>query len=248
MLYRLHVLLLGILWGFGLIQAADDFSDIDFLMEDYPPLNFVRDGENIGVTVEILQEIFNELNQPMPDLEVVPWMRGYHLVQSDKKVILLTMARTSSRENLVQWIGPLFTSRHLLVSYEGSGIKTYDVLVQKTEVIGAIKLDVTLASLQKHHYPENKIDLLQRASQLLDLLRPDRLKLISISENSFNELLKINNLLVDDFNVVAVTNHTQGYISASHAVDAQQIIRLQKALDRITERHLTILKSYGLKL
>lgn len=85
-------------------------ADLTILTEDFPPFNFTDKGRLTGVTTEVVREILRRQNSAAT-IEVVPWARGYNKLLNDPNVVLFTTARTVEREDLVQWVGPIYVFR-----------------------------------------------------------------------------------------------------------------------------------------
>jgi polar amino acid transport system substrate-binding protein len=114
--------------------------------------------------------IYEELDLPFPDIDVLPWTRAYHLLQTDNPSVLFTMSRTAAREELFQWVGPTHASRTFLITYEGSGIEQYDPVTQHDLPVVAVKSDVTQYAMQELGYPEVKIQLVDSNTTLFHML------------------------------------------------------------------------------
>lgn len=235
------------LQNFAMGSDLDDLQSIEFLTENYPPLNYMKNGNLTGASVEIIDFIFEDLGLKRPKISLVPWSRGYHFVQTDKPVALMTMVRIKSREPLFQWVGPLFVSRHFLLTYNGSNIENYDIEKRFDFQIGAVRNDISETILLESGYPKEMIYQFEDTKTLLNLLRPDRLKLISIPENSFNALSAEMALDPEKFRVLAILKTSQGYLSLSHAVPENVVLLLQRTLDKNSDKHLEILNKYHLK-
>lgn len=76
--------------------------------ENNPPGSYLDAGGPAGMAVEIVREILRRLKQP-DTIQVVPWARGYNLAMTRKDVALFSTTRLPQRENLFQWVGPIYT-------------------------------------------------------------------------------------------------------------------------------------------
>ena len=81
-------------------------NDIEWMTEEYPPYNFGDEkGVNQGIAVEYLKAMFKGSDK---DIQLLPWARGYKLVQTKGKYnCLFSMTRTEERESLFKWFGPI---------------------------------------------------------------------------------------------------------------------------------------------
>ncbi|MFZ7127550.1 MAG: substrate-binding periplasmic protein [Desulfobacterales bacterium] len=126
------------------------------LTEESPPFNFVDHGRATGSSTEVVREMLHRLRQP-DRIQVLPWARAYHMLQSRPNVALFSTTRTPEREDRFHWVGPLFTvhygfyarkDRNLEIdsledAKKARGIATYrdDVKEQLLESIGFSNLD-----------------------------------------------------------------------------------------------------------
>ena len=79
---------------------------LTLLTEVNPPTQIrLPSGELGGSAVEVVREIQRRLGNTDP-IELVPWARGYRLVETQANTALFVMARTASRNSQFQWVGP----------------------------------------------------------------------------------------------------------------------------------------------
>lgn len=77
------------------------------MTEIFPPYGYYEEGKLTGLGVEIVRLIMEELESE-DTIQVYPWARAYNDIQTKENRILFLMARTSERESLFQWAGPIF--------------------------------------------------------------------------------------------------------------------------------------------
>ena len=222
------------------------FSDVKLITEDYPPLNYLDQGQLTGASVEILRLVYRQLALPAPKVEVMPWARGYHLAQSDYPYLLFTMSRTAAREDLFQWAGHTHASQTFLVTFTGSGIDQYDPTTVHDDRIVAIKSDVTELALKELNYPADKIDLVDSNATLFHMLKNQRAPLYSVADSALLTLSKQADY--NDYGVVilATTRKSRGYFAFSKAVNPMVVSAFQAALEQVRDEQRVILKKYGL--
>jgi polar amino acid transport system substrate-binding protein len=239
----LTVLLSSFSWS---AELRGQFSQLRILTEDYPPLNYLEEGRLTGASTEILELVYQKLGFDLPEIEVMPWPRAYHLAQSQDPFMLFTMSRTAAREELFQWAGHTHSSRTYLYTYKGSGIESYDPKVDHSERIVAVQSDVTEAVLLELGYPEDVIDLVDSNETMFRIFKNHRTKLISVSASplqAFQEREEFQNF---PFVRLAITREIPGHFAFSHGVDPEVVAAFQSALDSVREEQKAILKKYGL--
>ena len=227
-------------------DLAEAFADVRILTENYPPLNYVEEGELKGASFEILKLVYDELGLPMPEVEVMPWPRAYAIAQQDDPVMLFTMSRTDARESLFQWAGHTHASRTYLVTYEGSGIETYDPAEQQDRMVLAIRTDVTQYVMEELGYPTDKLFLVDSNEAMFRAISKERLAMMSVADSPFKSMQERDEFKDIPFVVLATTRESQGHFAFSHGVDPDVVAAFQKALENVRAEQKEILKRYGM--
>jgi polar amino acid transport system substrate-binding protein len=125
-----------------LFSAQPLFSaELTILTENLPPLNYVKNGELIGPSIEIVKEIQRRVGSHAKIL-VYPWARAYKMALEDENVVLFSMTYTKVRHDKFKWIGPLAKKKDILVAKKGSGIKIISLEdAKKVKRIGTLRDD-----------------------------------------------------------------------------------------------------------
>jgi len=93
------------------------------LTEEYPPFNYTDAGGNlVGSSTEAVKGIINKLGENIT-IEVLPWAQAYEIVIQEPDTALYSMARTSERENVFMWVGPIGSYENWLYAKKGSNIR-----------------------------------------------------------------------------------------------------------------------------
>lgn len=97
---------------------ANPIDRLTFYTEDFPPYQFVEEGELKGIFVDILQEAFKRTDtiKTIDDFNVVPWARGYEIVLTTPNTVLFSTARTPAREAKFRWVGPVSGANHVILA------------------------------------------------------------------------------------------------------------------------------------
>lgn len=77
--------------------------------EQLPPFNYIENTQVVGTSTRLLEALLSKSGHTIANgkINLVPWSRGYHEVLTTKNTILYSMARTSEREELFKWVGPI---------------------------------------------------------------------------------------------------------------------------------------------
>ncbi len=127
-------------------------TELTILTENLPNLNYIKDGELVGLSVDIVKEIQKRVGSH-EQIKVFPWARAYSLALEEKNVVLFSITHTESRKGLFKWICPLVTKRDILVAKKGSGIEINSLEdAKKVKRIGTIRDDSKERLLKSHGF------------------------------------------------------------------------------------------------
>lgn len=126
---RIGYFLLVVLLVFGAARTAQarmwDGEDLTIFAEDFPPYSYVEDKIARGLSVDLLVEMFRRagIEKTREDVVVVPWARGYRQALKRKNTLLFSTARTTEREDLFKWVGPIGDPNAVLVARKSDNIE-----------------------------------------------------------------------------------------------------------------------------
>jgi polar amino acid transport system substrate-binding protein len=107
-----------------LVQAANFTA----LTETLPPLNYEVDGQVTGFSSELLDLMAQDAGLTI-NKQLLPWVRAYGIVQSNKDTLIYSIVRNPERESLFQWVGPISPRRIFLYKHRDRtdiSLKTID--------------------------------------------------------------------------------------------------------------------------
>ncbi|ALZ76912.1 transporter substrate-binding domain-containing protein [Rheinheimera sp. F8] len=100
-----------LLWICGVSAAAE--TPVRILTSEKMPFNYIEDQQIKGISVDLLQLLFDG-QLPAP-VELMPWPRAYDTALQHKNVLLFTMGKTPQRQALgFTFIGPVSRRFHAL--------------------------------------------------------------------------------------------------------------------------------------
>lgn len=98
--------MLAILWQLSAYAKPDDSIFLRLYTEEYAPWNFTRDGEVSGLNTELIQQVLDKLSY-RGRFEIMPWGRAQLFTQTQSNACFFSAVRTTEREELYRWVGPL---------------------------------------------------------------------------------------------------------------------------------------------
>jgi len=219
-------------------------SNFKIMTEEYPPFSYTEKGKITGLSTEIVVELASRIGHST-DIKSVPWARGYGLVQKKENMILYSMVRSESRENLFKWVGPLAPLNYVFFAKKGNDIKL-DSLEDAKGIgrIGTYKDDAAEIYLKANGFTnidsvvQDKLNLPKLLSGRIDLWAAGEVQGIQYAKDKGVE---------DQIEKVLVINETQLYIAFSKSTSDVDISTWQKALDGMKEDGVydTIVKKYS---
>lgn len=92
---------------------------------NYPPLNYAKDGEFHGLSIDILQELFTRANMRLEAQTLVnlPWARAYVQTLKQENTMLFPVIHTPLRDQSFKWVGPIGKASSVLMARKAKNIQ-----------------------------------------------------------------------------------------------------------------------------
>ncbi|ODN43311.1 substrate-binding periplasmic protein [Piscirickettsia litoralis] len=141
------LVLLAMLFLFLLGQLNYAIEKVTIMTEEYPPYNYTNGltGEPDGFSVALLEKVYDYLgiNFSTKKVHVLPWPRGYALVQRPElKNMLFSTTRTAERESLFKWAGPIAQTKIVVFALADSNVTISNAVDLKKYKFAAIRGDI----------------------------------------------------------------------------------------------------------
>ncbi|BBH53419.1 substrate-binding periplasmic protein [Fluviispira sanaruensis] len=156
-IFRFFIPLLCLIF-FNYLQAATKISStlkINAVTEHYPPYNMIENESIVGVSAEIMQELFKRAKVNYT-LNIYPWAHSYKLALEEPNTVVFATSRTPEREKLFKWVGPIGESNWVFFAKEGSTIKINTLDEAKKHRVGGYNDDATADYLKKNGFIPGK--------------------------------------------------------------------------------------------
>jgi polar amino acid transport system substrate-binding protein len=217
------VLAAFVLWGTA--TMAETFK---IMTEEYPPFNYTEGGQLTGLATEVVVELAKKVGNPT-DIEILPWARGYGLIQQKDGLILYSMTRNEARENMFKWVGPVASNKWVFFAKKGSGITLNSIDdAKKVGKIGTYKDDACELFLKAEGF--TNLDSVVNDEQNIPKLMADRINLWIIGELQGIYKAKAKGVS-DKLEKVLDVKDAQLYIAFSKNTSDEEIAKWQAALD-----------------
>lgn len=109
--------------------------------EESPPYNLLHGTEVVGSSTEKVKELMRRARQPYR-IELMPWKRAYELALEQPQTCVFSTTRTTERENLFKWVGPIAFNEWVLFGRADSPIRLATLEDARPYLIGAYIGDV----------------------------------------------------------------------------------------------------------
>lgn len=222
-----------LLLGSPLALKADE--PLSFITEAYPPYNFSDDNILRGIAVDLLVIASQDTAQPVQrgQIRLMPWARGYRTVLSTPNTVLFATTRTTERERLFKWAGPIAAIRVVLLARKADKIRIQSAADLQRYRIGVIHEDIGEQSLLALGVAKQQLQISANADALSRQLHAGRIDLWAYEENVARWFLRNANLDQDDFESVYLLQQGELWYAFNPQVSDEKIQQLQKALDKL---------------
>lgn len=229
----LILLLLTLLCSAG--TRAEEVPVLQLYTEEYPPVSFSHAGRAEGMASEVVREILRRLDEPA-NIQVVPWARGYQIVQKTPNTALFATIRNAEREPHFKWVGPILLARDSFYTLKGSGLQIHSTAdLQQIEAIAVPRDWFTYQELRAQGL--GNLQGVTEPQQMFKMLRRGRVKLIVADNLSFfsrgEAASQVDYLTPADVEVAYPYRTSLGYITFWPGTDEAVIRRWQATLDQM---------------
>jgi ABC-type amino acid transport substrate-binding protein len=175
---------------------------LTFLTEENPPFHYTDKGVLKGMAVDVLHRMWVRMGEPRQEITVMPWVRAYEAAQTRPGTVLFITARLPAREKLFKWVGPITTSKLVLLSTSKKDISLRSDADIARYRVGVVKDDVAELIMRNMGIPKDRLDTSPDHKASVMKLLAGRVDMMVKGEKSLNEFLKGIGQNPDDFKVL----------------------------------------------
>lgn len=214
-------------------------KNVLYITEQYPPFNFMEDGQLKGIAVDILEKIFekNATGLTRKDIQLFPWARGYTLTLSSPETMLFSTTRTEQRENLFKWVGPIATNRVVLLALKNRNITISSPDDLKKYRFGVIRGDIGEQLLLQTGVDSSKISPVANVTSNIKMMIAGRIDAWAYGEIVAKWFIKKQGYDPGDFETVHVLLEKGDLYYAFHKDTPDSLINtFQQALNLLKQK------------
>jgi len=228
---------------FSSASIAQTLEDLKWYTEEYPPYNYVENGNLKGVSVELLLAVWKKLglNKTTKDIKVVPWARGVKMIKSKPGTCLFATTITSERKDVLGWkfVYPIplvneEPENHVIAPKSKS--ITFDSIEQLKKYkgkFGVVRGDVGEALLLGAGVNSTKLDKAANPISLVKKLDKGRYDLVSYSFTTASAKMKEIGIDPSKYEVIFAFPPKPMGFAFYHSTDHAILKKIQTALDSL---------------
>ncbi len=196
--------------------------------EELPPFNFVKDGNVVGQSTDVMREVLKRTGIP-GTISVYPWKQAYQMALEGKDTCVYSTSRTEARENLFKWVGPLATNTWTLYAKASNPIPIIKSLDEaKKYSVGAYQGDAKAAFLKENNFRMD--DSASSDEQVIKKLDEGKVDLWLASSGISRRLARSARIGIKP---VLVVKEIQMYAACNLAMPDKDIIRMNETLNTL---------------
>ncbi|WP_092826454.1 substrate-binding periplasmic protein [Vreelandella subterranea] len=134
--------------------------------EDYPPFNYPSEqGQIIGSATQVLRAALHAADVDA-EFRLLPWARAYTAARLREQNCVYSTTRTTEREALFRWAGPLVVNEWAAFSLEGQDIKASSIQELADFRVGSFREDAV-----GNHVAAQGVEVLRAPNERENLAR-----------------------------------------------------------------------------
>ncbi len=221
----------------GLKKEIEQYKTAPLIIaEQMPPYNYMGAKGPTGISTEILQALLTRLDLHWP-IEFMTWTVGYHIALREPNILLYSMLRTADRENLFQWVGPLFTDK---MNIYRKGGRT-EVNISSIKDALSYRIGVVEDNFEHHYFSDQGLAVgqqlfpVEQQDQNFQALLDERVDLIALTASQATQHIQAKGYKASQFEPVLEMKDISGdiYMVFSLETDSAYVQQFSKTLHEL---------------
>ncbi|WP_046004701.1 substrate-binding periplasmic protein [Pseudoalteromonas rubra] len=215
--------------------ATYDTPNLDWVTEDYPPFNYHINGEIEGLSIRILERIYQDLGWTLDrrNIMLVPWPRAYRMAMTSPKTCIFSITYTQERAQLFQFIGPSLDNQVAIMGHKENDYEVSDLRDLKNYKIGVVKNDIGHQLLRQSNVPQDNLVFLASGFELVQMLKLKRIDLIAYGDIIARFQFKRAGIDPAHYRVVLPLSRSYLGFACNKQVETQWVRSMNQALRRL---------------
>ena len=210
-------------------------KDLTYITEQYPPYNYQEDGRLQGISVDLLEKIWDKMGADLnrSAIKLLPWTEGYQTTLKENNTVLFTTFRLPERELLFKWVGPIASGRDVLFANRDKNITITTPEDLKKYKIGAINDDVAVQRLLNNGLKKEDLILETTSKPVIEMLENGSIDAWAYNDLAGMWLLRQSGVRASDYRVAFVLAQSDGYYAFNNNISNSTVQSFQQALDAV---------------
>jgi polar amino acid transport system substrate-binding protein len=210
-------------------------KELTYITEQYPPYNFQIDGKLQGISIDLLEKVWERMGVSLNRsvVELLPWTVGYQRTLDKKNTVLFGTARLPEREQLFKWAGPIGSIRNVLLAKKDKNISITTSEDLKRYKIGALKDTSPIQLLLNKGMEKDDLVLEMTSTPLIEMLQNDSIDAWAFGDIGGIWLIQDLGLNASDYRTAYVLGQTDYYYAFNKETPDSLVQSFQQALDYI---------------
>ena len=226
------------------LNAAEP-HELVYLTEDYPPSNYVENGQLKGIAVDLLKALWKKMGTPEQPIQVINWARGMNQVETEENTVLFAMTRNAERESKFQWVGPIYRGRYVVYAAAEKKLTLSAMSDLQRFRVAVLRQDVGEKLVTDAGVPDKQMEKVGHIQQAVQMLQSGRVDFICIYADTLTEYAQQQKITLQKFTPALIASENQMFYAFNKKTDPAVIKRFQTALNAIDKQRQTIVKQYG---
>ncbi|NOQ29573.1 MAG: transporter substrate-binding domain-containing protein [Helicobacteraceae bacterium] len=212
---------------------------IKIYTEHYPPYNMKnKDGKLVGSSIEVLDAVLKKMNssQSVKDVKLRSWAKSYAIAQKIDNAMVFSTTKTSTREPLFKWVGPIATATVGVIALKSKKINIKKVSDFNKYKIGAVLKDIGETLLLEAGVSKNSIQYVKGEDAInisFNKMKKNRIDMFVYNINVALANAKMEGFDVNKYEIVYTLKVGYQYFAFKKNTDDKIIKKWQSALDAI---------------
>ena len=210
-------------------------KDLTYITEQYPPYNYQEDGKLQGISVDLLEEIWEKMGAGLnrSAIKLLSWTEGYERVLKENNTVLFTTWRIPEREQLFKWVGPVASGSDVLLAKSDKNISITAPSDLKKYKIGGIENDIAVQRLLNSGAKKEDLILETNSTPIIEMIKNGTIDAWAYNDIAGIWLLQQSGANASDYRVACVLAQGNGYYAFNEETPDSIVQSFQQALDQI---------------
>jgi polar amino acid transport system substrate-binding protein len=216
-------------------DQAVSAKDLTYITEQYPPYNYQEDGKLQGMSVDLLEKIWERMgvNLNRSVIKHLPWTEGYEKTLKENNTVLFTTFRLPEREQLFKWVGPVASGSDVLLAKIDKNISIDEKEDLRKIKIGAIEDDCAVQRLLNNGVKKEDLILETTSTPIIEMLMNGTIDAWAYNNLAGIWLIQQSGQNTSDYKVAYVLAQSDGYYAFNKETPDSIVRFFQQALDYI---------------